>query len=189
MKTTTTKTTTKVQSSLPMHLMDNEKFRALEKSGLKLIEREIVAIHLMINNIGGSAQSKVSILCDTGKQGQTSIISIATWLKTQGEDTATLKVQVNRAMSKLNTGLSLQGLGKDQIPFIGPKQAPKGGASGEGEGEGDTDTTLVVQYDNDSFDQDSFDIIFNDWDTETQAYFIEHCIKLKAKALKAQAKK
>ena len=73
------KTTTKVQSSLPMHLMDNEKFRALEKSGLKLIEREIVAIHLMLNNIGGSAQSKVSILCDTGKQGHTSIISIVAW--------------------------------------------------------------------------------------------------------------
>jgi hypothetical protein len=130
----------------------------------------------MVNKIGGSAKSRITALVDQGKQGFEKIITIACWLKDNQQDTATLKVQVNRAMTKAKTGLSLQGLGKGQTPAIEPKQAKKGGSDSEGDSD-----TLTIQYDNDSFDQDAFDQLFSEWDKETQQYFIKH--------MKAQAKK
>jgi hypothetical protein len=175
---TTTKTKTDTSTQLPLELIDMEAYKALDTSGLQQDQREIIAIYLMVNKLGHSTQGRVNTLVDMGKPGYDKIISIASWLKTQSQDTATLKVQVNRAMTKAGTGLSLQGLGKDQTVTIAPKQVAQGGASGDSEG--DTDTALVVQYDNDSFDQDSFDALFNEWDKETQQYFLKH--------MKAQAK-
>ena len=180
-KTTKTKTTTST-TVLPLNLIDMELYNKLDnESTLQAPEREIIAIYLMIDKLGTSAQSRITSLVNQGKSGYKMILSIAGWLKDNNISTATLKVQVNRAMTKAKTGLSLQGLGKDQTPVIAPKQDKKGGAGGEGEGEGNT---LTIQYDNDSFDQDAFDQMFGEWDKETQTYFIEHCIKLKAKALK-----
>jgi len=188
--TTTTKTKTKTKTTsttqLPMDLIDLDLYNKLDnQSGLQGPVREIIAIYLMVNKLGGSAQSRITALVDQGKQGYEKIITIACWLKDNNQDTATLKVQVNRAMTKANTGLSLQGLGKGQTPVIEPKQTKKGGSDSEG----DSESVLTIQYDNDSFDQDAFDQLFSEWDKETQQYFIEHCVKLKAKALKAQAKK
>lgn len=69
-------------------------------------------------------------LCESGKKGQQSLIKIAQYMKANGDDTATLKTQISRAMNKLKTGLSLQGIGKndkvEQIT-IAPKQVARGG--------------------------------------------------------------
>ncbi len=174
--TQTNKTTTNTDQFMPMDLIDMELYKKLETSSLKQAQREIVAVFLMQNKLGHSTQSRITALCESGKAGHNSIITMAKWLKTQGQDTATIKTQVNRAMTKLKTGLSLQGLGKDQTVTIAPKQDKKGGKD-KAEG-GDT---LTIQYDNDSFDQDAFDSMFNEWDKETQQYFLKH--------MKAQAKK
>ena len=173
MKNKTTKTTD-TSTQLPLSVIDMDAYKALDTSGLQAVEREIIALYLMVNKIGGSAQSRVTQLVEQGKPGHTKIINIAKWLQVQGQSTATLKVQVNRAMTKAQTGLSLQGLGKGQTPVIAPKQDKKGGAGGEGEqGEG-AGNTLTIQYDNDSFDQDAFDQMFGEWDKATQQYFIDH---------------
>ena len=163
-------TTTK----LPTQLIDNTLFNKLEVSNLQATEREIIAIYLMVNKLGRSAQGRINELVATGKSGFEKIITIANWLKTQGQDTATLKTQVNRAMTKQGTGLSLQGLGKGQKPIIAPKKDQKGG---KGNGKG-SDDVLTIQYDNDSFDQQAFDQMFNEWDKQTQQYFIKHLTKL-----------
>mgnify|MGYP006899557038 CR=1 FL=1 len=176
-KTKTTSTTV-----LPLNLINMDLYNKLDnQSTLQAPEREIIAIYLMVDKLGTSAQSRITLLVDQGKSGYKMILSIAGWLKDNNIATATLKVQVNRAMTKAKTGLSLQGLGKDQTPFIGEKQDARGVSAGDTEAGGDT---LTIQYDNDSFDQDAFDSLFSEWDKETQTYFIEHCIKLKAKALK-----
>ena len=172
-----------IELNMPVNLIDVELYNKLQQSGLKLQQREIVAVYLMQNKLGHSTQSQITALCQAGKTGHQSIITMAQWLKTQGQDTATIKTQVNRAFTKLKTGLSLQGLGKDQTVTIAPKQEKKGGKATSEDGQGDT---LTIQYDNDSFDQDVFDQMFSEWDKETQQYFIEHCVKLKAKALKAK---
>ena len=69
-------------------------------------------------------------LCESGKKGQQSLIKIAQYMKANGDDTATLKTQISRAMNKLKTGLSLQGVGKndtvEQIT-IAPKKDQVGG--------------------------------------------------------------
>ena len=166
-KTKTVDTSTR----LPMDLIDMDAYKALDKSGLQQYERETIAIYLMVNKLGQSTQGRINEYVDLGKPGYEKIISIATWLKTQGQDTATLKVQVNRAMTRAKTGLSLQGLGKDQTVTIAPKQNKKGGS---GNGGADADDTLTIQYDNDSFDQDAFDNMFKEWDKETQQYFLKH---------------
>ena len=177
MKTKTTTTT-----ALPMDLIDMDLFNKLDnQSSLKAPERELIAVYLMNNKIGETAQQRINGFINEGKTGMTKIVNVAKWLKTNDQSTATLKVQVNRAMNKADTGLSLQGLGKDQTPVIAPKQASTKGASKDTEGD-----TLVIQMDVDSFDQDAFDAMFvNEWDIETQQYFIEHCVKMKAKALKS----
>ena len=181
-KTTTKTKTTTSTTVLPLNLIDMNLYNKLDnESTLQAPEREIIAIYLMVDKLGTSAQSRITLLVDQGKSGYKMILSIAGWLKDNDIATATLKVQVNRAMTKAKTGLSLQGLGKDQTPFIGEKQDARGVSAGDTEAGGDT---LTIQYDNDSFDQDAFDSLFSEWDKETQTYFIEHCIKLKAKALK-----
>jgi hypothetical protein len=178
--TKTTKATTqqdKPVSSLPLDLIDVEIYNKLQQSGLKLQQREIVAIYLMQNKLGHSTQSKITALCESGKTGHKSIITMAQWLKTQGQDTATIKTQVNRAFTKLKTGLSLQGLGKDQTVTIAPKQNQKGGKDAQKESS-EGGEVLTIQYDNDSFDQDAFDQMFTEWDKETQKYFIKHISQL-----------
>ncbi len=101
-------------------------------------EKTIIDGYLNINKIQGSMQSQITSLCEKGKSGQASIIKMAQYLMVNKESTATLKVQVNRAMGKLKTGLSLQGVGKKDNPnkaTIAPKQQAQGGAT-----KGDKDT-------------------------------------------------
>lgn len=104
----------------------------MKKIELNKNEKVIIDSYLAINQLKGSTQSKITSLCEKGKQGQLSIIRIAQYLMVNGESTATLKVQVNRAMGKLKTNLSLQGVGKKDNPknvTIAPKQANIGNGS------------------------------------------------------------
>jgi len=134
----------------------------------------------MQNKLGHSTQSKITALCESGKTGHLSIITMAKWLKTQGQDTATIKTQVNRAFTKLKTGLSLQGLGKDQTVMIAPKKEQQGGKDAQKE-KSQAGDTLTIQYDNDSFEQDAFDQMFTEWNKEAQQYFIKHISQLAKK--------
>ena len=104
----------------------------MKKIELNKNEKVIIDSYLAINQLKGSTQRKITALCEKGKQGQLSSIRIAQYLMVNGESTATLKVQVNRAMGKLKTNLSLQGVGKKDNPknvTIAPKQANIGNGS------------------------------------------------------------
>ena len=104
----------------------------MKKIELNKNEKVIIDSYLAINQLKGSTQSRITALCEKGKQGQLSIIRIAQYLMVNGESTATLKVQVNRAMGKLKTNMSLQGVGKKDDPknvTIAPKQNNIGNGS------------------------------------------------------------
>jgi hypothetical protein len=59
---------------------------------------------------------------DQGKEGHAEILGIVELMKVNNESTAKIKTQVSRASGKQKTGLSLQGLGKDDIAVIAPKK-------------------------------------------------------------------
>ena len=78
--------------------------------------------YVATNKGNTNQQKEITRLCELGTEGHSEIVAIATVLKDNGERTATIKVQVSRAMAKLQTGLTLQGLGKgDGKVFIGKK--------------------------------------------------------------------
>ena len=72
-------------------------------------------------------QAKITAYMEEGKAGHKEIIGIVELMKINNESTAKIKTQVSRASAKQKTGLSLQGLGKDDVAVIAPKQdkAPK----------------------------------------------------------------
>jgi len=73
-------------------------------------------------------QAKITAYMEQGKSGHAEILGIVEVMKVNSESTAKIKTQVSRASSKQKTGLSLQGLGKDDIAVIEPKQAKQGGS-------------------------------------------------------------
>ena len=78
--------------------------------------------YVATNTKNTNQQKEITRLCELGKEGHAEIVAIAEVLKANAERTATIKVQVSRAMANLKTGLTLQGLGKsDDKVFIGPK--------------------------------------------------------------------
>ena len=78
--------------------------------------------YVATNTKNTNQQKEITRLCELGKKGHAEIVAIAEVLKANAEKTATIKVQVSRAMANLKTGLTLQGLGKsDDKVFIGPK--------------------------------------------------------------------
>ena len=74
--------------------------------------------YVATNNKGISQQKEITRLCELASEGYEEIILIAELLKANAESTATIKVQVSRAMAKLKTGLTLQGLGKKDDDVI-----------------------------------------------------------------------
>ena len=117
-------------------------------------------------------------LCESGKKGQQSLIKIAQYMKANGDDTATLKTQISRAMNKLKTGLSLQGVGKndtvEQIT-IAPKQVAQGGKAEKVEKvkAKALDTEVVWDYVVERFTRDEMDALI-------KAYNEAHKTKLVA---------
>ena len=138
-------------------------------------ENTIINGYLKVNKLNGSNQQRITKLCSEGKKGQESIIRMAQYLMHNGESTATLKVQVNRAMGRLKTGLSLQGVGKGNKltdVTIAPKQKKQGG---HGNGKADKveadkveatesttkimDTESVFDYVVERFNRDDFEAL------------------------------
>ncbi len=68
-------------------------------------------------------QAKITAYMEQGKAGHDEILGIVEVMKVNNESTAKIKTQVSRASAKQKTGLSLQGLGKDDVAVIAPKQA------------------------------------------------------------------
>ena len=135
--------------------------------------------YVATNNKGISQQKEITRLCELGTEGHKEIILIAELLKANNEATATIKVQVSRAMAKLKTGLTLQGLGKgDDVVFIGPKNTDN-----EPEDKPEVSTKEPkpedsVEPNTKSFDFDELDRVFVAMATDEQQTMIAHLTKL-----------
>ena len=135
--------------------------------------------YVATNTKGISQQKEITRLCKLGTEGHDEIIVIAELLKANKERTATIKVQVSRAMAKLQTGLTLQGLGKkdddvviakkntDNEPLEGPEVATKA-PTAESQVEANTKV----------FDFDELDKVFVAMATDEQKTMIAHLTKL-----------
>lgn len=79
--------------------------------------------YVKANQMDVNQQAKINAYMEQGKAGHKEIIEIVELMKANKESTAKIKTQVSRASGKQKTGLSLQGLGKDDVAVIAPKQA------------------------------------------------------------------
>ena len=79
--------------------------------------------YVKANQIDVNQQAKIDAYMDQGKEGHAEILGIVELMKVNNESTAKIKTQVSRASGKQKSGLSLQGLGKDNVAVIAPKQA------------------------------------------------------------------
>lgn len=79
--------------------------------------------YVKANQMDVNQQAKITAYMEQGKAGHAEILGIVELMKVNNESTAKIKTQVSRASAKQKTGLSLQGLGKDDIAVIAPKQA------------------------------------------------------------------
>ena len=62
--------------------------------------------YVATNSKNTNQQKEITRLCELGKEGHAEIVAIAELLKANAERTATIKVQVSRAMANLQTGLT-----------------------------------------------------------------------------------
>ena len=79
--------------------------------------------YVKANQTEVNQQAKITAYMEQGKAGHAEILGIVEVMKVNNESTAKIKTQVSRASSKQKSGLSLQGLGKDDVAVIAPKQA------------------------------------------------------------------
>ena len=79
--------------------------------------------YVKANQTEVNQQAKITAYMEQGKAGHAEILGIVEVMKVNSESTAKIKTQVSRASSKQKSGLSLQGLGKDDVAVIAPKQA------------------------------------------------------------------
>ena len=78
--------------------------------------------YVKANQMDVNQQAQIDAYMDKGKAGHKEIIGIVELMKVNNESTAKIKTQVSRASGKQKTGLSLQGLGKDDNVIIAPKK-------------------------------------------------------------------
>ena len=78
--------------------------------------------YVKANQMDVNQQAKIDAYMDQGKEGHAEILGIVELMKVNNESTAKIKTQVSRASGKQKSGLSLQGLGKDDIAVIAPKK-------------------------------------------------------------------
>lgn len=78
--------------------------------------------YVKANQMDVNQQAKIDAYMEQGKAGHKEIIEIVELMKVNKESTAKIKTQVSRASGKQKTGLSLQGLGKDDTAIIAPKK-------------------------------------------------------------------
>ena len=137
--------------------------------------------YVATNNKGISQQKEITRLCELASEGYEEIILIAELLKANAESTATIKVQVSRAMAKLKTGLTLQGLGKkDDDVIIAKKSTDNQPAEATEATESNKAPTpeSLVEPDTKVFDFDEFDKAFIAMATDQQKVMIAHLTKL-----------
>ena len=135
--------------------------------------------YLATNSKNTNQQKEITRLCELGTEGQKEIVDIATLLKTNGERTATIKVQVSRAMANLQTGLTLQGLGKsDDVVFIGAKNTDNVPEDKPEVATKAPTPESLVEPNTKSFDFDEFDKVFIAMATDQQKVMIAHLTKL-----------
>ena len=79
--------------------------------------------YVKANQMDVNQQAKIDAYMDQGKEGHAEILGIVELMKVNNESTAKIKTQVSRASGKQKSGLSFQGLGKDNVAVIAPKQA------------------------------------------------------------------
>ena len=79
--------------------------------------------YVKANQMDVNQQANIDAYMDQGKEGHAEILGIVELMKVNNESTAKIKTQVSRASGKQKSGLSLQGLGKDNVAVIAPKQA------------------------------------------------------------------
>ena len=135
--------------------------------------------YVATNTKGVSQQKEITRLCKLGTEGHEEIIIIAELLKANKERTATIKVQVSRAMAKLKTGLTLQGLGKgDDVVFIGPKNTDNVPEDKPEVATKAPTAESLVEPDTKSFDFDELDRVFLAMEWDAQQVMIKHLTKL-----------
>jgi hypothetical protein len=106
-------------------------------------------------------------------------MAISEVLKANAERTATIKVQVSRAMAILKTGLTLQGLGnKDDEVFIGLKNTDNEPLDGPEASTKPAKPEDSVEANTKSFDFDELDRVFVAMATDEQKTMIAHLTKL-----------
>jgi len=137
--------------------------------------------YVATNNKGISQQKEITRLCELGTEGHKEIILIAELLKANAEATATIKVQVSRAMAKLKTGLTLQGLGKKDTDVIIAKKntdnEPSEATEATESNKAPTPESLV-EANTKVFDWDEVDKQFIAMATDQQKVMIAHLTKL-----------
>tara|TARA_R100000951_G_scaffold80913_1_gene68695 strand:- start:105 stop:602 length:498 start_codon:yes stop_codon:yes gene_type:complete len=79
--------------------------------------------YVKANQMDVNQQAKITAYMEQGKAGHDEILGIVELMKVNNESTAKIKTQVSRASGKQKSGLSLQGLGKDDVAVIAPKKA------------------------------------------------------------------
>ena len=135
--------------------------------------------YVATNTKNTNQQKEITRLCELGKSGQAEIVAIAELLKANAERTATIKVQVSRAMAKLQTGLTLQGLGKsDDVVFIGPKNTDNEPTEASEVPTKAPTPESLVEPNTKVFDFDELDRVFLAMEWDAQQVMIKHLTKL-----------
>ena len=135
--------------------------------------------YVATNSKGRNQQKEITRLCELGKEGHAEIVAIAELLKANAESTATIKVQVSRAMAKLKTGLTLQGLGKkDEEVFIGLKNTDNVPEDKPEVATKPVKPEDTVEPNTKVFDFDEFDKVFLAMEWDAQQVMIKHLTKL-----------
>ena len=137
--------------------------------------------YVATNNKGISQQREITRLCELASEGHKEIILIAELLKANNEATATIKVQVSRAMAKLKTGLTLQGLGKSDTEVVIAKKSTENATTEATEATESNKAPTpesLVEANTKSFDFDELDKVFIAMATDEQNTMINHLTKL-----------
>ena len=135
--------------------------------------------YVATNSKNTNQQKEITRLCELGTEGHKEIVAIAELLKANAERTATIKVQVSRAMANLQTGLTLQGLGKsDDVVFIGKKNTDNEPLEAPEVATKAPTPESLIEANTKVFDFEELDRVFIAMATDEQKTMLAHLTKL-----------
>ena len=141
--------------------------------------------YVKANQLDVNQQAQIDAYMEQGKAGHKEIIGIVELMKVNNESTAKIKTQVSRASAKQKTGLSLQGLGKNDDVIIAPKQdSTKPTKDKQEVAEKAPKPEDSVEPNTKSFDFDELDRVFLMMATDEQNTMIKHLTKLMKESTK-----